>query len=177
MRDDRRGSGGAVRCLRPDLIVRSIHDLDYDALHRQGVLALLYDLENTLCRWRDWQLDARTRALLRRLQDQGLRIAVLTNARVPPQHPLVLEMEELGIPVVASARKPFRQSFRRTLALLGVSPAQAAMIGDQVLTDVLGGRRAGMYTVLVEPVAHDESRPTKVNRWVERRLGWRIPAA
>ncbi|MFH1609532.1 MAG: YqeG family HAD IIIA-type phosphatase [Candidatus Bipolaricaulota bacterium] len=166
-----------MRCLRPDLVVRSVHDVDYDALRRRGIRALFYDLENTLCRWRDWDLDARTHALLRSLREREMQIAVLTNAWVPPDHRLVRELGELGIPVVASARKPFRRGFRRTLALLGVGSRQAAMIGDQLLTDVLGGKRSGLYTALVDPLGPEESRPTKVNRWVERLLGRRIPAS
>jgi HAD superfamily phosphatase (TIGR01668 family) len=153
--------------------VRSVHDLDYAILHRRGITALLYDLENTLCPWRDWVLDARTFRLLRRLQESGMRVAILTNAWVPPDHRLVRELEEIGIPVVAKAGKPLRGGFRQALTRLGVGPAQAAMIGDQLLTDVWGGKRSGLYTVLVDPVGRAESRPTAVNRWIERLLGRR----
>jgi HAD superfamily phosphatase (TIGR01668 family) len=154
--------------------VRSVHDLDYASLQHRGITALLYDLENTLCPWRDWVLDARTQNLLRRLQEGGMQVAVLTNAWVPPDHRLVRELAGLGIPVVAKARKPLRVGFRQVLTRLGIGPAQAAMIGDQLLTDVWGGKRAGLYTVLVNPVGPTESRPTAVNRWIERLLGRRI---
>lgn len=164
-----------MRWLQPDLSVRSVHDLDDGALRRRGITALVYDLENTLCPWRDWNLDARTSALLRAVQERGMRVAILTNAWVPPGHRVVRELGELGIPVVARARKPLRSGFRQALARLGVGPAQAAMIGDQLLTDVWGGKRAGLYTVLVDPVGPAESRPTAVNRWLERRLGRRVP--
>lgn len=154
-----------------------MHEVDYDALWEQGIRALVYDLENTLCRWRDWELDERTHALLQGLRDRGIQIAILTNTWVPPEHRLVRELGELGIPVVVSARKPLRSGFRRTLARLGVDPGRAAMIGDQILTDVLGGKRSGLYTTLVDPLGPEESWPTKVNRWVERRLGRRTPAS
>jgi len=163
-----------VRWLRPDLVVRSVHDVDHNALYRRGIRALIYDLENTLCRWREWELDERTHALLQDLRDRGMQIAILTNAWVPPEHRLVRELGELGIPVVVSARKPLRSGFRRALARLGVDPGQAAMIGDQILTDVLGGKMSGLHTTLVDPLGPEESRLTKVNRWVERRLGRRM---
>ncbi len=163
-----------MKCLRPDLVVRSIHDVDYEALRRRGIRALIYDLEGTLCPWRDWELDERTHALLQDLRDRGMQVAILTNAWVPPGHRLVRELGELGIPMVVSARKPLRSGFRRVLARLGADPGPAAMIGDQILTDVLGGKRSGLYTTLVDPLGPKESRLTKVSRWVERRLGRRV---
>lgn len=165
-----------MRWLRPDLVVRSVHDVDYAALRQRGIRALVYDLENTLCPWREWDLDAQTRALLRGLRERQMQIAILTNARVPPDHPLVRELGEVGILVVTSARKPSRRGFCRTLAVLGIGPQEAAMIGDQLLTDVMGGKRSGLYTVLVDPLGPEDSCSTKVNRWVERLLGRHIPA-
>ncbi len=162
-----------MRYLRPDVAVSSIHAVDYEALRDRGIGALIYDLENTLCRWRHWQLDARTQSLLCALRARGMRIAVLTNARIPPDHPLVQTLEEAGVRVVASARKPLRSGLRRALAALAACPGEAAMIGDQLLTDVLGGKRAGLYTVLVDPVGPKESFPTKLNRLVEWLLGRR----
>jgi putative hydrolase of the HAD superfamily len=37
------------------------------------------------------------------------------------------------------------------LARLGCRPAEAAMVGDSVTSDVAGGRAAGMRTVLYAP--------------------------
>lgn len=43
--------------------------------------------------------------------------------------------------------KPNPEIFRKTLNLLGAEPNQAVHIGDNPLTDVLGGHRVGMKTV------------------------------
>jgi len=164
-----------VRWVRPHYVARSIHDVDYDALLRQGVQAILYDLENTLCRWRVWELDPPAWALLSRLAEQSVRLSVLTNARIPPAHPLVQALREREIVLVDSARKPLQQGFRVALDRLRVRPHQAAMVGDQLLTDVLGGRRAGMITVLVAPLSTKESLPTQLSRRIERLLGRPAP--
>jgi predicted HAD superfamily phosphohydrolase YqeG len=50
---------------------------------------------------------------------------------------------------------------------MGVTAAQTAVIGDQVFTDILGGNRAGLYTVLVKPLASREFVGTKINRLLE----------
>lgn len=45
--------------------------------------------------------------------------------------------------------KPYPPMFRLALRTMGVDAAHAAMIGDRLETDILGGRRAGMATILV----------------------------
>jgi len=47
--------------------------------------------------------------------------------------------------------KPEPPLFRIALARLGLAADQAAMVGDSVESDVAGGRRAGMRTVLYTP--------------------------
>ncbi len=74
----------------------------------------------------------------------------------------------LGIPGLSKANKPSRRAFLQALDLLGSRPEQAAMIGDQVFTDVLGGNRLGLYTILVVPLCRREFLGTRVLRLVER---------
>jgi len=165
-----------VKRLRPDQAVRSIHHVDYTALWERGIRVLIYDLENTLCGWRSWELDPRTWALLASLRERGMRIAVLTNASIPPHQPFRRELADAGIRVVDRAHKPLRGGLRRALAALGAHPGETALIGDQLLTDVLVGKRVGLYTVLVDPLGTQESRLTRFNRRLERLLGRRDPA-
>ena len=49
--------------------------------------------------------------------------------------------------------KPEPPLFRIALARLGLEASQAAMVGDSLESDVAGGRRAGMRTVLYAPGA------------------------
>ena len=42
------------------------------------------------------------------------------------------------------------------------------MVGDQIFTDILGGNRFGIKTVLVCPIAEKEIIVTKVKRPLER---------
>ena len=44
------------------------------------------------------------------------------------------------------------------------------LIGDQMMTDVLGGNRLGLYTILVVPVKNSDGMSTKINRMLERRV-------
>lgn len=155
---------------RPRARARSVHELDYAALWERGIRALLFDLDNTLGLWRAGPPDVRTAELLRRLSAAGFKLAVISNGRLS-QRPEVLDFfRELGIPVIWPARKPLPAGFRHALKVLETVPHETAVIGDQILTDVLGGNLMGLYTILVPPLSPHESRFTKFNRFLERWL-------
>ena len=61
--------------------------------------------------------------------------------------------------------KPEPPLFRIALARLGLAPGQPAMVGDSVESDVAGGRRAGMRTVLYPPEGEPPTPPTS---WSDR---------
>lgn len=164
-----------MRFLRPNEHAPSVHWIDYARLFQRGYRVLLFDLDNTLCLWRAGELGGATRKLLRKLLSQGFRIAVLSNASLPKDHPVAQVLAELGIPVLTRTKKPLPFAFWRALRLLGAQKKEAVVIGDQLLTDVLGGKLAGIYTILVEPLSSHEARRTKFNRLVERLLGRPVP--
>ena len=46
-------------------------------------------------------------------------------------------------------------------------PENVAVVGDQIFTDVLGGNRCKMFTILIEPIAEKDIWLTKVKRPIE----------
>ncbi|MCS7239993.1 MAG: YqeG family HAD IIIA-type phosphatase [Candidatus Bipolaricaulota bacterium] len=164
----------STRLIRPDEEAASLRQVDWRHLWTKGVRALLFDLDNTLCLWRTGAFPRATLVLLRRLQSQGFKIAVLTNARLPRNSPVRATLAEMGVVLIEGAKKPLPFGFQQALHALGVKRSEAAVIGDQLLTDVLGGKLAGLYTVLVPPLSPQEARRTKVNRVLERLLGRRV---
>jgi HAD superfamily phosphatase (TIGR01668 family) len=75
--------------------------------------------------------------------------------------------EVLEIPFISRAVKPRRSAFLRAVSLLSVKPHEAVVIGDQIFTDIMGGNRAGLFTILVEPIARREFFGTKISRLME----------
>lgn len=153
----------------------SLRQVDWRRLWTKGFRALLFDLDNTLCLWRTEEFPRVTAVLLRRLQSQGFKIAVLTNARLPQNSSVRTALSEIGVVLVERAKKPLPWGFRRALRALGARRSEAVVIGDQLLTDVLGGKLLRLYTVLVPPLSSREAWRTKVNRLIERVLGRKTP--
>lgn len=165
---------GLLRNFCPNEWVRRVEDLDLEALRARGLRALLLDLDNTLTVWRGYEMTPELEAWLAEAK-RHFRLCLVSNQiKGRRVHEIA---DRLGIPCVHGLGpwgKPGRRIFRRALALTGSSPAQTAMIGDQMFADICGARRAGLYAILVEPVGSRELFLTagmrKLARWVERVL-------
>ena len=124
----------------PDYYFPDIYAIDPERLRARGVKVLLADLDNTLAPY----------GVPTRLEQAGITLFLLSNSRRPgrAQH----YAEALGIPYEGHAGKPKSGGFRRALARMNAAPEEAAIVGDQIFTDILGGNRAGVLTLLVHPI-------------------------
>ena len=159
-----------LHLVTPDEIVVRVEDIDVEALMARGIKAILLDFDNTICPWHSnhpepeiarWIADAKDR----------MKFCIVSNTIRPRR--LNHVAESLGIPAIGRwfiGRKPFLGAFRAALKQLGLHSNETVMVGDQLLTDVMGGKRMGMYTVWVQPLEEREFAGTKVSRAIERML-------
>jgi len=155
-----------VALLRPAEYHRFVHSIDPAALRARGIVGLIADLDGTLTAWNRPEPAPEARHWLERCVAAGLKLVIASNNG----RDRVAEFAgKLGVPFLANAGKPGRNAFRRAMALLGTGPAETAVVGDQVFTDVLGGNRMGLYTILVTPLSRQEFFGTRlVSRPLER---------
>lgn len=130
---------------------RSIFDIEPAALARRGIRLLLADLDNTLAPYGEPEPTQAVRDWAAALGEQGITLFVLSNNR-HPERPRRFS-QALGVPFLGHAGKPKPGGFRRAMEQMGCTPEQTAIVGDQLFTDILGGRNAGVLTLLVEPSA------------------------
>lgn len=145
--------------------MESIFCLDLEKLKALGIDTIITDLDNTLVPWVEHEANPTLLAWLEQLRARGFKVCLVSNAL---EQRIAHFRQVLGIPGLSKANKPSRRAFLQALDLLGSRPEQAAMIGDQVFTDVLGGNRLGLYTILVVPLCRREFLGTRVLRLVER---------
>jgi len=138
--------------LRPAETAESVLDIDYARLRLLGQQAILFDFDGTLAKKGSACMPADSSALLSELAGRGFRLAILTNRRA---HRVIANVT---VPIIYHARKPRRSGYLSLLRQLEVEPGDCAMIGDRIITDVLGGNRLGMHTVRVRhhPQDHRE---------------------
>ena len=146
---------------------KSVLDVDYDLLLREGYRVFLFDYDNTLGRWRN-EPDPRAVQLLNYLLERGAKVLIVSNGRTSRIRTLRSFFPE-GVLLTGSARKPLLGRIKKILKSLNVKPSEMVIIGDQLLTDVLLGSRLGAYTIKVKPVdPDDEAFVSKINRLVEK---------
>lgn len=150
----------------PHAIVRTIYDIDLPRLQEQGIRGIITDLDNTLVGAREPLATPELTEWLDRVREQGFRVVIVSNNNKTRVSRFA---DPLGIPYIHAARKPANRAFRQALDLLGMKPDEAVVIGDQMMTDVLGGKRMGLHTILVSPIAPaDEGFMTRINRQLEK---------
>jgi HAD superfamily phosphatase (TIGR01668 family) len=113
------------------------------------IRALVLDVDRTLLPRRSASLPPSAEQWLREAQRQ-LPIHLLSNN--PSRRRIGAVAQQLGLPYTTSAGKPRRAALRRVLTELAIPPAQVALVGDRLFTDVMAGNRLGLFTVLVKPI-------------------------
>jgi len=156
----------------PDLSCPGITDVPLEMLKERGIRGLLFDLDNTITEWQKDEVEEHTRQWLYDLREQGFSACIVSNNHGQRVKKVA---GQLGLPYLYSAAKPRRKSYWQAAALLKLPPQQLAMIGDQLLTDVLGGNRAGLTTIFVKYIHPREHWGTThvfrpLERWVMKRL-------
>lgn len=128
----------------------TIFQIDLPSLATGGIRLLLADLDNTAAPYGAALPDAALAAWRDALAARGITLFILSNNRSPVR--VARFCEALGVPYIAHAGKPRPHSFHVAMRQMGVSPAQTIMVGDQIFTDALGARRAGVRCILVQPI-------------------------
>jgi HAD superfamily phosphatase (TIGR01668 family) len=145
--------------------VEKVEDFDASRFERWGVRGIALDLDNTIVPWHTSLVTPGAAAWIRDVLGRGIGICLITNNYSGGAAATSALFE---IPVIRGALKPSPWSFRGALRALGVEGANAAVVGDQLFTDVLGGKLVGMRAVLVEPLSRAEFPTTKIVRFFER---------
>lgn len=150
--------------LYPDVYVESILDLPLGKLYQYGIRAFIMDLDNTVTEWNSCEVRDEVVAWMQEVKDRGFKACIASNNG---RERVVAVAEGLGIPFVSKAGKPRRRAFQRALEVMGSAADETAVIGDQIFTDILGGNRMGLFTILVVPINKREFIGTRVMRKFE----------
>ncbi len=149
----------------PDLYLNTVYELDISLLKAKGIKSIIVDIDNTLVSWETRVPDDKVTELVCKLTSEGFKICILSNNTKKR----VEEFNEcLKLPAIHKAIKPSKTAFRRAMRLMNSSPENTAVIGDQLFTDVLGGNRLGLFTVLVSPISDKEFIWTRFVRLLEK---------
>ena len=151
---------------RPDMYKKNIFEIDYKKLKKDGIKCLIFDLDNTLGLIEHEKCPEETRKLIKELEKDFLIFISSNNTqqRIDPY------LEDLGIKGVAWSLKPSTRSLRRIRKNEKLKKDEMVMIGDQIVTDILAGKRYKIKTILVDPLGKKDLKITGLNRLIENKI-------
>lgn len=151
--------------LIPKIHINSPYELNVEVLKMNSIEGIIIDIDNTLVAWSEKFADQRVIELVDKLTNEGFKLCILSNGT---KNRVSVFNKDLKLPAVHNAAKPSKAAFKKALKFLGTEPQNTAVIGDQIFTDILGGNRLGLFTILVVPQSSKEFLWTRFVRQIEK---------
>jgi HAD superfamily phosphatase (TIGR01668 family) len=149
----------------PDRMLNSPFGITAEHVRSLGKTTILTDLDNTLLAWDEMDATHEIMNWFTLLEAEGIKVMILSNNSEERVNRVA---RATRIPYLAKAKKPLSKNFKKALRELDSAPEETIMIGDQIMTDILGGNRQKLMTIFVRPVKETDGLATKFNRFMER---------
>ena len=153
-----------MKYFKPTIYQKTIFDIPYKKLKKENIKLLLFDLDNTIIPFYDEIVPLKTKEKFTDLK-KDFTVVIFSNSRKKRVKKIA---SQLDVFYLSFAKKPLPFSFKKILKEYDVRKDEIVIIGDQLFTDILGGNKFNIKTVLVEPLAIKELFITKFNRFLEK---------
>ena len=153
--------------LKPDEFFDSIHKIPYDDLYQKGYRGIIFDIDNTLTAFDAPDPPKESVELINNLKLMGYKLYLLTNNT---NKRLSSFNKTLQLPGTAMALKPLAWGIRKAMKSMSTEKCSTMIIGDQLLSDIWAGRRAGIKSLMVRPITEKDFSFVQIKRIIERKL-------
>lgn len=151
--------------LKPHYRFNRITDITARDLENAGAKIVLLDADNTLSFHGSNEPFPGVPEWIEEIRKSGVALVIISNNSERRVKPFA---ERLGLDYVSKSAKPFLKGFKKALKKYGFEPKDSAVIGDQLFTDVLGGKLLGAKVFLTEPLGPETDRFIKFKRKIEK---------
>lgn len=152
---------------KPHIQLNKATDITVELLKKMNITCLILDVDNTLCLRKGKIILDGVMKWISEMQQAGIKLIILSNAKPNRMEGIA---KDFNLPFVALGLKPLTFGYKRAAKRMGESIKNCAIVGDQLLTDILGGNLARCKTILVCPVELETSFGFKIKRGIERKL-------
>ncbi|ADZ83453.1 YqeG family HAD IIIA-type phosphatase [Cellulosilyticum lentocellum] len=156
-----------IKKLYPTQYIQSIYEIDLLQLKKNGIRGIIFDIDNTLVPYDEVEPNTKIIDFFEMLRKNGFIITLVSNNT---EDRVVKFNEKLKVFALHKSHKPLTRNFIKALRMMKCEKNEAIIVGDQIFTDVFGGNKAGIQTILVRPVSDKDEWKTKIKRGVERRI-------
>ncbi len=148
----------------PTKCEKSVYEMDFEAYYKKGIRGIIFDIDNTLVP-HGAPADEAVIALFDNIHSIGLKTCLISNnkeKRVKPFAQLVKSQ------YIFDAHKPSVKNYKKAVKIMGITEKHALFIGDQIFTDIYGANRAGITSILVNPIHAKEEIQIILKRYLEK---------
>ena len=137
----------------PDMILPGLTAVTEELLLSRGIDFLMLDFDNTIVPYTTDVPTENMERWLRMMQTSKVRLCIVSNTKKRRVRDFC---EKYGLNYVMHAKKPFHRGIDECLSRFSLRKEQAALVGDQIFTDVLGANTAGLTSILI-PAIHNHN--------------------
>ena len=153
-----------LQMLYTDEYLDSTYKIDFKKLYKDGYRGILFDIDNTLVP-HGAPADKRAIALFKKLREIGFQTCLISNNKEPRVKSFC---DKVGSTYVFKAGKPLPGGYEEGIRRMKTTKENTLFIGDQIFTDVLGAKRAGLYAIMVKPIHPKEEIQIVLKRYLEK---------
>jgi hypothetical protein len=153
--------------LYPNEYFSKVEKITIQILQKNKIKALILDVDNTLIDYYK-NLSEEVKQWAKELKGQGIKLYILSNTNHKEKVEKVANA--LDVPYAYLAKKPFKKGFLKVQKILKEKPENIAVVGDQIFTDIIGGNRCKMFTILVDPITEKDFWYTAWKRPIENKI-------
>ena len=135
--------------LLPRIITSELTDITPEFLQERGIRLLMLDFDNTIVPYTTNVPTPKMEAWLKEMAQSDIRLCVVSNSK---RDRVKHFCKKYGIDCITHAKKPFSKGIRECLDKYAIPADEAALVGDQIFTDTLGGNGCGVTTILVKAI-------------------------
>lgn len=142
----------------------SVRDIKIEYLKENEIKAIILDVDNTLIDYYK-NFPKGTKEWVARLKEYGIKFCILSNSNKIEKVKDVAK--QIDVPYFYFAKKPLKIGFKKAKKLLNVEEKHIAVVGDQIMTDIIGANRCKMFSILVKPIKEKDIIITRIKRPIE----------
>lgn len=153
--------------LKPKIKLERVTDISVELLKKYNIKALILDVDNTLSTHHGQVLTDGLQKWLSYMKENEIKLMVLSNSKKKRVEPFA---NKIDLDFISLGLKPLPFGYIRAIRALSVERKNAAIVGDQIFTDVLGGNALGIKTILLTPIKEEKMWSFRVRRSIEKKL-------
>ena len=157
--------------LYPKAYFNSVIDITIEFLEQNKIKGLILDVDNTLIDYNKNMLVGLDK-WIEKIKQSNIKLYILSNSN--KKEKVANVANKLQIEYSYFAKKPFKFGFNKVKEILNLDSENIAVIGDQIFTDVVGGNRCKMFTILVDPISKKDYWYTAWKRPLENKIKSKI---